>query len=872
MALVVSANAQDRIFWGVNGAGASISSSRLDGSDVQKSVSLSTTQGYDMETDFYKNILYFGDGAFVKSCNWDGTNIQTIYTATSGFMIGGLALDLKNNKLYYSQFQQNIGVITIMRSNLDGTALETVVTSTAGQTYNLAISQSLQKLYWAVSSGLSTVIYRSNLDGSNVEALTTIATFVPGICIDDENQKLYLAYWQNNEVRMTDMTCSTVPALLFSASQGTFQMSVSNIENKLYFGEMSTKKIRKCNLDGTSPQDIITLPAGQIMALSVPTVPPAPTIIENEKYTFKLNDFLFSNIDKDLITKIQITATVDHGTLYLDLNSNNVVDAGETVELNDEILKSDIVAGNLKFNPVDDEFGTPYTSFKFKWFNGSIYSTLEYTQYIYVLEYIAGDKNRNGIIDNGEKTGDINLDGIINRPTEVAGDRDGNGVIDYPAELAGDVNGDGTINVPTEKAGDLNGNGTIDRPDEAAGDVTGDGTITSPELAGDLNGDLAIVAPEILGDINGDGILNDGTAPSVTTQDVTDLAATTATGNGNITSLGSSDPTQYGVVWSTSVNPTVALTTKTTQGAISATGAFTSSITGLLENTTYYVKAYATNIAGTSYGEEKSFNTPSSCVNPVSGGIIVSDQSGCSPFDPAEIISSAPVKGFTGSLEYQWQSSADNIEFISIEGAVSEAYNPGDLTSTTWFKRLSKAGCMTDWTGAAESNVVKIEVYPIPETPEITLAGDILTSNAIAGNQWYLEGVAIDGATGKEYTAIADGNYTVVVTLDGCSSAASNSQLFLPASVRDFEISKSFDVYPNPGKGQFSIKIMSAKPAELTIEISNNIGVPVWKQEKANINGTCVIPVNLGAVSNGIYFVTLRYSTTTITQKVVIVK
>ena len=105
--------------------------------------------------------------------------------------------------------------------------------------------------------------------------------------------------------------------------------------------------------------------------------------------------------------------------------------------------------------------------------------------------------------------------------------------------------------------------------------------------------------------IQGTGIIE----PTVTTQAVSSIATTTATGNGNITSLGVPNPTQYGVVWSKSSNPTVALTTKTTQGAASATGAFTSSITGLAANTTYYVNAYATNTGGTSYGTEVSFTT-----------------------------------------------------------------------------------------------------------------------------------------------------------------------------------------------------------------------------------------------------------------------
>jgi hypothetical protein len=98
-------------------------------------------------------------------------------------------------------------------------------------------------------------------------------------------------------------------------------------------------------------------------------------------------------------------------------------------------------------------------------------------------------------------------------------------------------------------------------------------------------------------------------APTVTTQAVSSIASATATGNGNITAFGSSNPTQYGLVWSTSTNPIIALPTKTEQGTTSSTGAFTSEITGLTANTTYYVKAYATNSAGTSYWTEVTFTT-----------------------------------------------------------------------------------------------------------------------------------------------------------------------------------------------------------------------------------------------------------------------
>ncbi|GAJ15159.1 unnamed protein product, partial [marine sediment metagenome] len=91
--------------------------------------------------------------------------------------------------------------------------------------------------------------------------------------------------------------------------------------------------------------------------------------------------------------------------------------------------------------------------------------------------------------------------------------------------------------------------------------------------------------------------------------EMTGVEATTATGNGNVTDLGGESLTQHGHCWSTSHNPTTS-DNKTELGAKSETGAFTSSLTDLPPNTLYYCRAYATNSAGTSYGnDEISFTT-----------------------------------------------------------------------------------------------------------------------------------------------------------------------------------------------------------------------------------------------------------------------
>ena len=95
-------------------------------------------------------------------------------------------------------------------------------------------------------------------------------------------------------------------------------------------------------------------------------------------------------------------------------------------------------------------------------------------------------------------------------------------------------------------------------------------------------------------------------APVVTTAAITAILETSAVSGGNVTSDGGATVTARGVCWSTSSGPVIT-NSKTTDAT--GTGIFTSNMTGLISGTTYYVRAYATNSAGTSYGSERSFYT-----------------------------------------------------------------------------------------------------------------------------------------------------------------------------------------------------------------------------------------------------------------------
>ncbi len=101
---------------------------------------------------------------------------------------------------------------------------------------------------------------------------------------------------------------------------------------------------------------------------------------------------------------------------------------------------------------------------------------------------------------------------------------------------------------------------------------------------------------------------NDIDQPTVTTNSVTEIGLYSAVSGGNVTDDGDGIVTARGVCWATTSNPTIA-NNKTEDGT--GEGGFVSDITGLIPNTPYYVRAYATNIAGTVYGSQKTFTTPS---------------------------------------------------------------------------------------------------------------------------------------------------------------------------------------------------------------------------------------------------------------------
>jgi ubiquitin len=99
--------------------------------------------------------------------------------------------------------------------------------------------------------------------------------------------------------------------------------------------------------------------------------------------------------------------------------------------------------------------------------------------------------------------------------------------------------------------------------------------------------------------------------------------------------------------------------------------------------------------------------------NPVSGGTISGTQTICYNTIPAPLNNSSDASVLYGTTEYLWQYSVTGSDagFMDIAGSNDAGFTPGSLTQTTWFRRLARGNCMSDWENAVKSNMLEITVY-----------------------------------------------------------------------------------------------------------------------------------------------------------------
>lgn len=194
--------------------------------------------------------------------------------------------------------------------------------------------------------------------------------------------------------------------------------------------------------------------------------------------------------------------------------------------------------------------------------------------------------------------------------------------------------------------------------------------------------------------------------PTIDLQTINSLTLNSRSGTGTVT-----------VDATASANATVDWYALSTGGSALSTGtssntAISFTTPSISTSTIYY--AQARNLITSCLSSSR---TPilAEIVGTLNAGVIGSDESVCGPSVPSILTSEIDATAGTSTVTYQWQSSANNVNFSNITGATDLTYQSGTISSTTYFRRIATA--TISGTVTSSSNVVTITINPLPALP-----------------------------------------------------------------------------------------------------------------------------------------------------------
>lgn len=383
-----------------------------------------------------------------------------------------------------------------------------------------------------------------------------------------------------------------------------------------------------------------------------------------------------------------------------------------------------------------------------------------------------------------------------------------------------------------------------------------------PSLVGPNNSGISI--PGIVTDFAGTnrasnpdmGAFEYSLLAKVVTDAASNISAGSAQLNGTVNT--NNDSTLVSFEWGlTSSYGNIMAATPDTVSSGSAI-AVLASISGLSENVTYHYRCLGINVAGPTYGEDQTFITL--CNMPSAAGSIT----GMSTVCQNSLGVSYSVEAIAFAKYYIWT--------LPVGISITE----GDSTNSIKvnFSLNAETGLITvqgvNTCGSGATSGYDVVVNTIPSTPVVSQVVNMLSSDAATGNQWYLNGSLIPDAIDQSYEALTDGDYSVVVTLSGCSSEISNIISVIVTGLANNLVIQDMNTFPNPSHGNFTLSITSASAEIFNIRILNSLGISVYEQKRLLVDGTLNKVIDLPTLPQGIYSIVLNTSYRQLTRKIVI--
>lgn len=203
----------------------------------------------------------------------------------------------------------------------------------------------------------------------------------------------------------------------------------------------------------------------------------------------------------------------------------------------------------------------------------------------------------------------------------------------------------------------------------------------------------------------------------------------------------------------------------------------------------------------------------------------------------------------TGPYTYSWNTSPVQAT------ATATGLCPGTYTVT-----------ITDSTGSTTTSVATVN---IPPAPTISPNGDILTASSGSSYQWLLNDSVITGATTMTYVATQSGDYSVIVTKNGCTDTSETHTYISTIGIHETVINSSnIALYPNPANNQITLMVNGIKLKEsLQVEVHNELGQLVKTGTLTANTTNAKASIEISTLPQGAYFVILKNSTTFVNKK-----